>query len=212
MIWQAVAEKRGRDMDDEELAAWFAATKTLLETAYLAGEQPWRQSGFGLHTPRTYAAWEAHRKPIADCIERSGSFLDIGCANGYPLECVLRWTAERGVTIEPYGLDLAQKFVALAQRLLPAYAGHFFVGNAWDWTPPRPFDYVRTELVYVPDALRAAYISRLLVAGYRGRGAAMQEVFVDDRLLQLGFVIEDIKSGVWEGEEKTRIAVIGKAG
>jgi hypothetical protein len=34
-------------MDEQELAAWFAANQTLLETAYLAGEQPWQQSGFG---------------------------------------------------------------------------------------------------------------------------------------------------------------------
>jgi SAM-dependent methyltransferase len=209
-------------MDEQELAAWFAANKTLLETAYLAAQQPWQQSGFGLYTPRTYGAWEAHRKPIGDCIERSGAFLDVGCANGYLLESALRWTAERGIEIEPYGLDISEKLVTMAQQRLPTYADHFFIGNAWNWTPPRAFDYVRTELVYVPDTLQAPYVSRLLdefispggkllVAGYRGRGDAAQYLFVDDRLSQLGFVIEDVKSGVWEGEEKTRVAVLANA-
>ena len=30
-------------MNQEELAQWFDANKTLLETAYLAGQQPWQQ-------------------------------------------------------------------------------------------------------------------------------------------------------------------------
>jgi SAM-dependent methyltransferase len=209
-------------MIDPELSAWFTAKKTLLETAYLQGAQPWQQSGFGLHTERTYEAWEAHRKPIADCIERSGSLLDIGCANGYLLECVLRWTAERGITVVPFGLDLSEHLVALARQRLPAYAAHLFVGNAWDWTPPHSFDYVRTELVYVPEALYSPYITRLLdqfvipggallVAGYRGRGADAQGVYVDDRLLELGLTPDDVKRAVWEGEEKTRVAVLRKS-
>jgi hypothetical protein len=40
-------------MNDGELAAWFAARKTLLETAYLAGEQAWQQSGFGASRTRS---------------------------------------------------------------------------------------------------------------------------------------------------------------
>ena len=35
-------------MNDEELSAWFAANKTILETAYIAGTNPWQQSGVGL--------------------------------------------------------------------------------------------------------------------------------------------------------------------
>jgi SAM-dependent methyltransferase len=206
-------------LTEEDLHAWFAANQTLLETAYLAAEQPWQQSGFGLHTPRTYAAWEAHRKLIADGVERPGTFLDVGCANGFLLECVVRWTAERGIAVEPYGLDLSEKLVALARARLPAAANHLFVGNAWGWSPPHPFDYVATALEYVPDALQAAYVARLLqafvspggrllVVGYRGRGAAERYLFVDHRLTQLGFAPKDVKSGWWDGEEKTRVAIL----
>jgi SAM-dependent methyltransferase len=206
-------------LTEEDLSAWFSANRTLLETAYLAAEQPWQQSGFGLHTPRTYEAWEAHRKPIADCVERSGTFLDVGCANGFLLECVVRWTAERGIAVQLYGLDLSEKLVALARARLPAAADHLFVGNGWDWAPPRTFDYVATALEYVPNALQAAYVSRLLrefvnpggrliVVGYRGRGEEERYLFVDQRLTHLGFAPKDVKSGWWEGEEKTRVAIL----
>lgn len=207
-------------MSDDELWRWFAANRDLLETAYLAGEQPWQQSGVGLRSRRDYAYWEALRRPIAECVERPGAFLDIGCANGYLLECVLRWTAERGVGIEPYGLDLSAKLVTLARERLPTYADNLFVGNAWDWTPPQTFDYVRTELVYVPSALQAVFVSRLLdefvapggkllAAEYRGHESVTSEPTIDRDLARLDFQVESVRGGMWEGVEQTRIAVVG---
>lgn len=77
-------------MNDEELTRWFEANKNMLETAYLAGTHPWQQSGVGLRTPRSAQDWEVLRRPIADCLTNSGTFLDIGCANGYLLECIDR--------------------------------------------------------------------------------------------------------------------------
>src|SRR5690242_14632239 len=112
-----------------------------LEPAYLATDEPWRQSGFS----GPEARWVAMRKPVADCIDRAGSFLDIGCANGYLVECVMRWTAERNLAIDPWGIDLSPPLVALAQRRLPALADRFTVANAFTWSPPRRFDFVRTE-------------------------------------------------------------------
>jgi hypothetical protein len=67
-----------------------------LETSYLKASTPWGQSGFSGPESR----WITLRKPVADCIERSGSFLDIGCANGYLAECTARWTAEQGLTVD----------------------------------------------------------------------------------------------------------------
>jgi len=124
-----------------------------LEAKYLASEEPWRQSGFSGPEER----WVALRKPVADCIDRSGSFLDIGCANGYLLECILRWTR---FAIDPYGIDLSARLVALAQRRLPA--AHFTVANAATYRPSRRFDFVRTELCYVPATDEAAYLRHLL--------------------------------------------------
>jgi SAM-dependent methyltransferase len=208
-------------MTDAELERWFAANKTLLETAYLAGEQPWQQSGFGLHSQRTYAQWEAQRRPIAACMDRPGAFLDIGCANGYLLECAQRWTAARGIAIDPFGLDFSAELIALARQRLPAYADQLFVGNAWDWTPPRTFDYVRTELVYVPDELHQAYVARLLdrflapggkllVAAYRTRENTAPELTIDCDLATHGFVVASLATGLRHGVEQTRVAVISK--
>lgn len=206
-------------MNPDELEKWFEGNKTLLETAYLTGQQPWQQSGFGLHTPRTYADWEALRKPVAGAMDKSGTFLDIGCANGYLLECVLRWTGERGLTITPYGLDLSEKMVELARQRLPQYANHFFTGNVWDWQPPQTFDYVRTELVYLPAELRSQFVIRLLtrflnpggkllLAEYRSRRDPPPNQSIDHYLTQLGFEVVETKSGFLQGQELTRIAIL----
>jgi len=164
-------------MDD-----WFLSLKKILEGAYLKHEEPWKQSGMSGPQDR----WVSLRKPVADCVDKSGSFLDIGCANGYLLECCLGWTAERGFQIEPFGLDLSDKLVNLAKKRLPQYADNFFVGNAMTWVPPRRFDFVRTELVYVPAEHEREYVrfiienhlnpdGKLLVANY-GEGLTLDEI------------------------------------
>jgi SAM-dependent methyltransferase len=219
--WQKPDGKKGRSgMNKQELAQWFDDLKGLLEPAYVAAEKPWQQSGFGIHdTQRTFERWEAHRKPVADAVTSSGAFLDIGCANGFLLECVLQWVRERDLTVIPYGLDLSEKLVEMAKARLPQYAGNMFVGNGWDWTPPQTFDYVRTELVYVPDELQQAYVQRilnlylhrggrLLAAEYRGRNDTAPALTVDRDLAALGFPIERVTTGTWEGIEQVRVAMI----
>jgi SAM-dependent methyltransferase len=206
-------------MNTAELQKHFEANRALLESAYIAGKEPWQKSGFGLRSNRTYQEWEALRRPIADSIHRSGTFLDIGCANGYLLECVLRWVGERGLEIVPYGLDFSEKMVALARQRLPKYADNIFVGNAWNWLPPRRFSFVRTELVYVPDELHRAYISslldlylepggKLLVAEYWGRVEGKPGPNVGSYLSGMGFAPETEVSGSWQGVEQTRVAVL----
>ncbi|GHO85518.1 class I SAM-dependent methyltransferase [Dictyobacter formicarum] len=208
-------------MDDKELESWFEANKVLLETAYLAGTHPWQQSGVGLRTPRSVDYWETLRRPIADCITSSSIFLDVGCANGYLLECILRWTHERGLLIDPYGLDFSEKLVALAQARLPQYADHIFLGNAWEWSPPRKFDFVNTLLDYVPDELQEAFVhrlleryvqpgGRLLVAEYRGGHTGVPEKRIDEKIGQWDLPIEMVRSSHFEQEPmcQTHIAVI----
>jgi SAM-dependent methyltransferase len=210
-------------MNEKELDAWFAANKNVLETAYLAGVSPWQQSGVGLRTPRSAQDWEVLRKPIADCLTNAGSFLDIGCANGYLLECILNWTQERNVQIIPYDLDISEKLVTLARQRLPQYAHHLFTGNAWDWSPPQMFDYVNTTLDYVPEDVREAFIQRLveryvrpggclLVAEYLGRNTGISGVRIDEMLKQWGFSLEMVKWRCLEHDQmaQIRVAVIIK--
>jgi len=212
-------------MDDTALKAWFERVRDTLESAYISHDEPWRQSGMSGPEER----WTSLRKPVADCIDRSGSFLDIGCANGYLLECTLRWTAERGLRIEPFGLDNSERLLELAKKRLPGYADNFFHGNAYDWKGPQRFDFVRTELVYVPGELEGAYLShlltevvapggKLLVANYmerdpnpaRGLLPGCQPTrFILDRLKELGFEADFYCDGHDPVKDRwTRIAVL----
>ena len=207
-------------------AEWFENNRRILETAYVSHEEPWRQSGMSGPEDR----WTSLRKPIADCVERSGSFLDIGCANGYLLECILKWTAERGLAIEPYGLDFSEKLVSMAKARLPQFANNFFVGNAFTWLPPWRFDYVRTELVYVPLELERAYLDflmenhltdngQLLVPNYAEGLELKGELFPDgyptpylaERLEQIGIEPEGYVDGYdLVKDRKMRVAVIAR--
>jgi SAM-dependent methyltransferase len=201
-------------MNSGELKRWFAEQQAIFEPAYLSYEEPWRQSGFSGPEER----WVACRKPIAGCVTSDGTFLDIGCANGYLIECLLEWTRARGLTIEPWGLDVSAALVELARQRCPEWAADMIVGNAFRWRPPRRFDYVRTELCYVPDECRRDYVlrlldefiapgGRLLVCEYRSRNAPPSP-WVEDDLRRMGLPIESSVSDVWEGQELTRVVVI----
>jgi len=125
------------------------------EEHYLAADDPRAQSGFGGDEAR----WEAARRSIAEAIDRPGSFLDVGCANGYLLESLVRWSRH---LLEPYGLDSAPGLVELARRRLPHWADRIFLGDALTWEPPHRFDFVRTELVYAPEDRQPELVQRLL--------------------------------------------------
>ena len=86
-----------------------------LEKSYLAENDPIRQCGFGGGPIR----WRAEREPILDAITTDGDFLDVGCANGYLIECLMNWGRERGLSLTPFGLDWSEKLVDLAKARFP---------------------------------------------------------------------------------------------
>ena len=129
-----------------------------LERSYLAETDPVRQSGYGGGDVK----WRRQREIILEAIDRDGDILDVGCANGYLLECLCEWSAERGVRLTPYGVDQGRGLIELAKQRLPTCAAHFWAANAWDWTPPRKFRYVYTLHDCVPAAFRREYFARLL--------------------------------------------------
>jgi hypothetical protein len=57
-----------------------------LEGAYLRETDPVRQSGFGGGHER----WHMERTLVLDAVPDDGDFLDVGCANGYLLECLVQ--------------------------------------------------------------------------------------------------------------------------
>jgi 2-polyprenyl-3-methyl-5-hydroxy-6-metoxy-1,4-benzoquinol methylase len=56
--------------------------------------------------------WRWARELILDVFPPQATFLDVGCANGYLMESVARRGAERGVLVEPYGVDISGRIVA----------------------------------------------------------------------------------------------------
>jgi hypothetical protein len=152
----AIDERLARGEIDEQ--GWHDAVAELVAPAYLAGDNPRAQSGHSGDDSR----WERARRPIAAAIDRGGSFLDIGCANGYLMECMARWAAEAGHAVEPYGLEIAPELAELARRRLPHWADRIFVGNARSWLPPRRFDFVRTGLDYAPPGRGRELVEHLL--------------------------------------------------
>jgi SAM-dependent methyltransferase len=145
-------------MFTDEESRFFERELALHEEKYLAGTNPRQQSGFG----RDEQAWERYRRVVTAPIHRDGTFLDIGCANGLLMESVVTWAADNAHRIEPYGVEISPKLADVARSRLPQWKERIFTGNALVWVPPFKFDFVRTELVYVPRHLRRRYAERLL--------------------------------------------------
>ncbi len=144
--------------EDDRLPEEFLQQLREVEQAYLSTDDPIRQSGFLAGPDR----WHRERSIILEAVEEDGDFLDVGCANGYLLECLLEWAKERGVALTPFGVDQGAGLIELARQRLPQFADHFWVANAWDWQPPRKFRYVYTLHDCVPEHLLEEYVRRLL--------------------------------------------------
>jgi 2-polyprenyl-3-methyl-5-hydroxy-6-metoxy-1,4-benzoquinol methylase len=139
---------------------WFEQNEEVLGDAYLASADPRGPAG----KSGDEVSWRWSRELILDALPegtRTAHVLDVGCANGYLMESLQRWAEERGVLVEPYGLDISQRLAALAQRRLPAWADRIEVGNVLEHAPKRRYHLVATALDYVPPARRRESIERL---------------------------------------------------
>jgi SAM-dependent methyltransferase len=143
---------------DEE--GWHREVAKVVVPAYLAATDPREQSGSSTDETR----WEEARRPLLQAVPRSGTFLDIGCANGYLMECLHRWGEMEGIALEVYGLEISPDLADLARRRLPRWQARIWAGNAYDFEPPMRFDFVRTGLEYVPRSRRQEFVQRLLTS------------------------------------------------
>jgi 2-polyprenyl-3-methyl-5-hydroxy-6-metoxy-1,4-benzoquinol methylase len=164
-----------RTLDEQ---TFYADNVRTLQRGYLRARTAQQGSGFS----GDEREWRQARHQVSEGIERSGTFLDVGCANGLLMESVTAWCAERGLQVEPYGLDIAPGLVELARGRLPQWADRIWAGNAIDWMPPQGqrFDYVHVLLDCVPQLRQADLIrhhlactvapgtGRLLVSQYSG--------------------------------------------
>lgn len=140
-------------------AQWFEIHNRFFTQHYLAADNPRGQSGHG----GDEAQYRDKRMMILEAIHRNGTFLDVGCANGYLMESLERWLQGSGLAVEFYGLDISEPLLELAKQRLPHRQDRFFLGNALYWTPPQPFDFVYLigpELV--PVGRQAALLDRLM--------------------------------------------------
>jgi 2-polyprenyl-3-methyl-5-hydroxy-6-metoxy-1,4-benzoquinol methylase len=192
-VVEAAAHSYGALTDE----SYYADSLLLLEPAYLSASTPQGQSGFG----GTAEEWRLAREPIMEGIVADGTFLDVGCANGLLMESVRAWGLERGLVIEPYGLDLAPRLVELARRRLPQWSGRLWVGNAIDWTPPTGllFDYVHVLLDCVPAVRRADLLTHQLARLVRPGGRLLVSHYISQTdsptaaeiLTALGYQVAD---------------------
>jgi hypothetical protein len=139
---------------------WFEGVEEVLGDAYLASDDPRAQSG----KSGDEVDWRWSRELILDALPegtRTAHVLDVGCANGYLMESLERWGTQRGLRVEPYGLELSPRLAALAQRRLPAWADRIDVGNLLEHAPKRRYQLVATALDYVPPARRRESVERI---------------------------------------------------
>ena len=81
-----------------------------------------QESGVGSGTEGVlpkFEDWERQRRFIAGAINKDGTILDVGCASGLLLKCLLEWSDYR---VTPYGFDNNPKRIQLAKQLLPEHA------------------------------------------------------------------------------------------
>jgi len=140
-------------------AEWHASMADLVRPTYLAAESVYAQAGHGGDA----ASWEQSRGFIADALHQDGTFLDAGCANGILMESVQRWGADRGLHIEPYGLDIVPEFVERTRSRLPHWADRIYLGNIREWClGEMRFDYVMLRPEYAPDHRRAEMVTHVM--------------------------------------------------
>ncbi len=66
--------------------------------------------------------WYKHRSPIAKAINRSGSLLDIGCANGFLLRSLIEWS---DYELIPYGIEPDEALLEGCKTMFPTLERHF---------------------------------------------------------------------------------------
>lgn len=169
---QMTYEQHQRDGDRTTINLYLRASTPQGGSGYEGTDEEWRAARACLAVALDGLAADLGRA------DNSVSFLDVGCANGHLPASFVIWGAERRVTVDPYGIDIAPELVDRARKLNPQWAEHFWTGNMLNWQHPNGevFDLVHVLLDGVPPDKFAEAISncarlvtpggRLLVSSY----------------------------------------------
>jgi SAM-dependent methyltransferase len=93
----------------------------------------------------SFQFWGHSRRFIASAIDKDGTILDIGCANGFLLRCFQEWS---GHLLTPYGIDLDESFIDEAKLLFPQHKEHFLqfdileLPEASSFILPQSYDFI----------------------------------------------------------------------
>lgn len=71
--------------------------------------------------------WEAIRSFISNAVYKSGTFLDVGCANGFFLRCMQEWCVPHRLI--PFGVDINEDLICRARTLFIEQPDHFVNTN-----------------------------------------------------------------------------------
>jgi SAM-dependent methyltransferase len=115
----------------------------------------------------SFQNFTAARKFIADTIPKSGTILDIGCANGFMLRCFQEWVPPQ-CKLVPYGVDINPNCISESRKIYPDLPHNFVVQNVRDYFrkgPPKGFpqtyDYIYFSLLGLND--KPEFINQLLM-------------------------------------------------
>lgn len=147
---------------------WYQINMQATTKAYTSRKEPHQQCGHS----GTEETWMYSRiKPLLEILNKSGSFIDIGCANGYICESLYKWTKNSPIDIEYYGMDICDELINIAKERQPIFVDNYYTGNVVDWIPPVKFDYVRAyTLNTLPKYRRKELIDNLYVNYLKSKG------------------------------------------
>jgi hypothetical protein len=117
---------------------FYKARSNYITKCYLTHDNPRGQSG---HGGDEYSYMFRHL-PIIECLNRSGSFCDVGCANGHLMEMTHKWATVIGFELQMFGVDISEGLIELAIKRLPEWRENFYVANRYFWKPEIKFDYI----------------------------------------------------------------------
>ncbi len=184
---------------DELVTAWERRGAEMLEAAYVARGAGPRGSG---SNSASEGDWRAKRQHLAIPMDRSGDWLDVGCANGHLLATLPAWAAERDLTIEPHGLEILPAVAELARSLHPTLATRIWTGSILRWSPPKRFRYVTALADSAPPELLGHLLGRLIdhvvepggrliFSSYTDARANAPQPLVDD-VIEAGFTPDGV--------------------